>query len=94
MRLKAICFLFLSSLPIVSCATSDNTTSIAGKATNEGNAGYVAGRPASFESDSAMLDYIQKVTLNYMWEGAEPTSGLAPERIHLDGPIPRTMPMW
>lgn len=88
MRLKAICLLFFSSLPFVSCASSDNPASIAGKATNEGNAGYVAGRPASFESDSAMLDYIQKVTLNYMWEGAEPTSGLAPERIHLDGAYP------
>ena len=45
-------------------------------------------RPASFENDSAMLDYIQKVHLNYMWEGAENISGLAPERIHLDGVYP------
>lgn len=46
-------------------------------------------RPASFDSDDAMLDYIQRVSLNYMWEGAEPTSGLARERIHLDGQYPQ-----
>lgn len=45
-------------------------------------------RPESFASDDELLDYIQKVHLNYMWEGAEPTSGLAPERIHLDGDYP------
>ena len=45
-------------------------------------------RPESFASDDEMLDYIQKVHLNYMWDGAEPTSGLARERIHLDGDYP------
>ncbi|MBR5727815.1 MAG: beta-glucosidase [Muribaculaceae bacterium] len=45
-------------------------------------------RPASFASDDAMLDYIQQVHFNYMWDGAEPTSGLARERIHLDGQYP------
>lgn len=47
-----------------------------------------ADTPNTFESDSAMLDYIQKIHFNYMWEGAEKTSGLAPERIHLDGIYP------
>lgn len=41
--------------------------------------------PAAFRSDSALLDYIQKTHLNYMWEGAEKHSGMALERIHLDG---------
>ncbi|MBR5674633.1 MAG: beta-glucosidase [Muribaculaceae bacterium] len=45
-------------------------------------------RPATFENDDAMLDYIQRVHFNYMWDGAEPTSGLARERIHLDGQYP------
>lgn len=45
-------------------------------------------RPATFASDDAMLDYIQRVHFNYMWDGAEPTSGLARERIHLDGEYP------
>ena len=42
-------------------------------------------RPAAFATDSAFLDYIQKVHLNYMWDGAEKHSGLALERIHPDG---------
>ena len=46
-------------------------------------------RPVSFASDDELLDYIQKSHLNYMWEGAEPTSGLAPERIHMDGVYPQ-----
>ena len=45
-------------------------------------------RPASFANDDAMLDYIERVHFNYMWDGAEPTSGLARERIHLDGEYP------
>lgn len=46
-------------------------------------------RPTTFKSDDEFLDYIQKVHLNYMWEGAERTSGLACERIHLDGNYPQ-----
>lgn len=45
-------------------------------------------RPNTFPNDSVLLDYIQKAHLNYMWDGAEPNSGLAPERIHLDGVYP------
>lgn len=43
-------------------------------------------RPATFASDEEFLDFIQKHHLNYMWEGAEPNSGLARERIHIDIP--------
>ena len=46
-------------------------------------------RPTTFKSDDEFLDYIQKVHLNYMREGAEKTSGLACERIHLDGNYPQ-----
>lgn len=45
-------------------------------------------RPQSFANDDEMLDYIQRVHLNYMWDGAEANSGLARERIHLDGNYP------
>lgn len=45
-------------------------------------------RPLSFASDNEFLDFIQQTHINYMWEGAEPTSGLAPERIHMDGDYP------
>ena len=46
-------------------------------------------RPAEFTNDDELLDYIQKVHFNYMWDGAEATSGLACERIHLDGDYPQ-----
>lgn len=45
-------------------------------------------RPEQFENDSVFLDFIQKVHFNYMWEGADSTSGLAKERIHLDNQYP------
>jgi len=38
--------------------------------------------------DSTKLDVIQKQTINYFWEGAEPNSGLARERIHMDNVYP------
>lgn len=47
------------------------------------------GRPTSFVSDDELLDFIQKAHFNYMWEGAEKTSGMAPERIHMDGEYPQ-----
>lgn len=46
-------------------------------------------RPEAFANDEELLDYIQKTHFNYMWEGAEETSGLARERIHLDNIYPQ-----
>ena len=34
------------------------------------------------------LDTVQRRTFNYFWDGAEPNSGLARERIHMDGVYP------
>ena len=39
-------------------------------------------------SDEALLDSVERRTFNYFWEGAEPVSGMAPERIHLNGVYP------
>lgn len=39
-------------------------------------------------SDAPLLDSIQKQTFKYFWEGAEPNSGSARERIHIDGMYP------
>lgn len=41
-----------------------------------------------FANDEEFLDWLQKTHFNYIWEGAEPTSGLARERIHMDGVYP------
>ena len=43
--------------------------------------------PASTEEDQ-LLDEVQKQTISYFWEGANKDSGLAPERIHMDGIYP------
>lgn len=39
-------------------------------------------------ADDPLLDTLQKQTFNYFWDGAEPNSGLARERIHMDGDYP------
>lgn len=39
-------------------------------------------------SDEELLDLVQERTFQYFWEGAEPTSGMARERIHMDGVYP------
>ena len=39
-------------------------------------------------SDSALLDLVQKETIKYFTEGAEPVSGMARERIHTDNIYP------
>lgn len=39
-------------------------------------------------SNDSLLTTVQKQTFTYFWEGAEPNSGLARERIHIDGHYP------
>lgn len=39
--------------------------------------------------DSTIFLEVQKATFQYFWDGAEPNSGLARERIHLDGNYPQ-----
>ncbi len=39
-------------------------------------------------SDSALLDTVEHRTFEYFWSGAEPNSGMAPERIHMDNDYP------
>lgn len=39
-------------------------------------------------SDEALLDSVQHRTFNYFWDGAEPNSGMARERFHVDGVYP------
>lgn len=36
-------------------------------------------------TDEELVDMVQYYTFRYFWEGAEPNSGMAPERIHIDG---------
>jgi hypothetical protein len=43
---------------------------------------------ASLISDDALLDSVQRRTFDYFWTGAEPVSGMARERYHVDGVYP------
>src|SRR5687768_13742029 len=38
---------------------------------------------------STIYDSVMRSTFQYFWEGAEPTSGLARERFHVDGVYPQ-----
>ena len=41
--------------------------------------------PNKVLSDIELLDLVQEQSFNYFWEGGEPISGAARERIHMDG---------
>lgn len=91
--IAASCFASQDSVKVVKGQVSDyyipvvNEYELTGIVTDEHD--QPLGRPASFANDEEMLDYIEKTHLNYMWDGANPNSGLAPERIHLDGIYPQ-----
>lgn len=44
--------------------------------------------PSDSLTTEALMDTVQRRTFLYFWDGAEPNSGLAPERIHIDGDYP------
>jgi len=76
----------LLSLPLIfSCGSNKAKTN------DSGDKSILTGenRPVAFKSEDDFLDYIQFAHLNYMIEGAGPVSGLAPERIHMDGEYPQ-----
>lgn len=43
-------------------------------------------------SDDSLLTLVQYQTFNYFWEGAEPVSGMARERLHMDNIYPHHPP--
>lgn len=45
-------------------------------------------KPTYTLTDEQLLDTVQYYTFQYFWKGAEPNSGMAPERIHIDGIYP------
>lgn len=53
-----------------------------------GKTGEKAGGTESVLTDKQLLDTIQCRTFQYFWDGAEPVSGLARERYHMDGKYP------
>lgn len=57
--------------------------------TNGGQKGEANNKKDTAYSNEQLLDTIQYQTFQYFWDGAEPTSGLARERIHLDDVYPQ-----
>lgn len=49
----------------------------------------LASQDTSALPDDSLLTLVQAQTFQYFWEGAEETSGLARERIHIDGEYPQ-----
>lgn len=45
-------------------------------------------KPVIKLSNEQLLDSVAYTTFQYFWDGAEPNSGMAPERIHIDGEYP------
>lgn len=84
MKLNRIlaCGLVVSAAALLAACSSDNND-------HKDNTPPAEETDFPFADDEAFLDYLQKTHMNYMWEGAEPNSGLAPERIHLDGEYPQ-----
>ena len=77
MRYSYITFLLLVIL-ISSCGQTDDDT-----ARESGNDEF-----EFTDSDMALLDRVEEEKFNYFWEGGEPLSGAARERIHMDNIYP------
>lgn len=45
---------------------------------------------ANLNMEDSLLNLLQNQTLKYFWDGAEPVSGMARERIHMDNVYPRS----
>lgn len=52
-------------------------------------AGIDSQREQTALTDDSLLSLVQRQTFRYFWEGAEPISGMARERIHIDGKYPQ-----
>src|SRR5690606_41572284 len=66
--------LFISFSLVISCSTPKVS---------------VDNHPKEVLSDDSLLNLVQYQTFQYFWEGAEDISGLARERIHIDGDYPQ-----
>jgi len=64
-----ICYFLFMALVLLGCQPKENT---------------IDSKPTDPTTDSVLLSEVQFASLNYMLEGAEPASGLAYERIHMD----------
>ncbi|MDP2888484.1 MAG: glucoamylase family protein [Bacteroidota bacterium] len=75
--MKYLIIVSLALFLVSGCSTST-------KKSNEEKTGKYQGL-----TDDQLLDTLQYQTFQYFWDGAEPTSGLARERIHMDNIYPQ-----
>jgi hypothetical protein len=73
---------------LISCTILLSILVLAGSCHSR-SSGKSSGEPAAVWSDDQLLDTIQYWTFQYFWDGAEPHSGLARERYHVDGVYPQ-----
>lgn len=80
---KTILILFAAAMlsPLLPCAQSSQKQPVPAPVKKAKTAIAVL-------SDEALLTLIERKTFSYFWEGAEPNSGMAAERIHLDQVYP------
>lgn len=80
MRIKRFLFIVISVLltHLISCTEDKTNTSKRNRKLNT----HIC------HADTSLLNLVQKQTINYFWEGAEPSSGMARERLHLDNLYP------
>ncbi|RIJ34472.1 glucoamylase family protein [Pontibacter oryzae] len=76
----------LLAIPLLAAQLLYGCQSASGPATATGTANDNALEQTL--SDEALLTKVQEQTFQYFWDGAEPNSGLARERIHMDGVYP------
>ncbi|MCY4778972.1 beta-glucosidase [Sphingobacterium sp. UT-1RO-CII-1] len=76
---KKVLFSLLSIIILTSCQTNNNDSKSNAKIKDSSSA----------YKENQLLDQVQKQTFLYFWDGAEPHSGLARERIHIDGEYPQ-----
>jgi len=78
-RNRPVVFMLVSLLILLAMACSNP---------KQDNEGQVESKWAGL-SDNELLDTIQYQTFQYFWDAAEPNSGMARERIHMDGVYPQ-----
>lgn len=75
MKINNLSIILLLSLLSCSCSVSSDNNS-------------ASKEQESTKNVDSLLTNVQKQTFQYFWDGAEPNSGLARERIHIDGHYP------
>lgn len=78
-RVAGILILLFFIARLISCGSG-----AAGK-----NSRYLTEEPSISLTDDSLLTLVQYRTFQYFWDGAEPVSGMARERIHIDGDYPQ-----